>query len=79
MCPQLTSAQFSVIDPTLVFMPHCELDLYERLWRANWTADTLPRILLIGNDLREYSAKYVRTSYRPSWMLTLCSVVPRRN
>jgi hypothetical protein len=39
-------------------MPHCELDLYERMWHANWAADALPRILLVGNDLREYAAKY---------------------
>jgi hypothetical protein len=40
-------------------MPHCELVLYERFLRANWASDTLRHVLLLGNDLREYTTTYV--------------------
>ncbi|KAG9096366.1 hypothetical protein FS749_008642 [Ceratobasidium sp. UAMH 11750] len=44
-----------VIDtPTLVFMPHCAIELYERFLRANWAGGTLARILLVANDLQTY-------------------------
>jgi len=41
--------------PTLVFMPHCDLELYENLFRANWNKGQLAQMLLIGNDLRRYT------------------------
>ncbi|KAG9103688.1 hypothetical protein FRC06_008939 [Ceratobasidium sp. 370] len=44
-----------VIDtPTLVFMPHCGIELYERFLRANWSGGALARILLVANDLQTY-------------------------
>jgi len=44
---------------TLAFMPHCEISLYERFLRANWTTERLLRLLLIGNDLPIYIEKRV--------------------
>ncbi|KAG9127654.1 hypothetical protein FRC07_011240 [Ceratobasidium sp. 392] len=45
-----------VIDtPTLVFMPHCGVELYERFLRANWSGSTLARVLLVANDLGSYA------------------------
>ncbi|KAG8689725.1 hypothetical protein FRC09_012282 [Ceratobasidium sp. 395] len=41
--------------PTLVFMPHCGVELYERFLRANWSGQTLARILLVANDLGAYA------------------------
>ncbi|QRW00720.1 SRR1-like protein [Ceratobasidium sp. AG-Ba] len=40
--------------PTLVFMPHCDVELYERFFRANWSGDALARVLLVANDLQLY-------------------------
>ena len=40
--------------PTLVFMPHCGVKLYERFLRANWTDEGRGRMILVGNDLRAY-------------------------
>jgi len=36
-------------------MPHCDLELYENILRANWTKERLRRLLLIGNHLGRYT------------------------
>jgi hypothetical protein len=48
-------------------MPHCELDLYELFWRANWSDNALRWILLVGNDLKEYATKYILVLYKYRW------------
>ena len=45
--------------PTIVFMPHCAIQLYESVLRSNWAPDRIDKILLIGNRIREYSEKFV--------------------
>lgn len=39
---------------TLLFMPHCGVELYENILRQNWAVDGLQRLLLLGNALQEY-------------------------
>jgi len=48
-------ARYSIEVPTLVYMPHCDRELYENLIRKNWTRDNLLNIVLLGNRLIEYS------------------------
>ncbi|CAE6520801.1 unnamed protein product [Rhizoctonia solani] len=44
-----------VIDtPTLVYMPHCGIGLYERFLRANWSGEGMGRIILVANDMAAY-------------------------
>ena len=44
-----------VIDtPTLVYVPHCGVELYERFLRANWSAEAMGRIILVANNLAAY-------------------------
>lgn len=43
-----------VIKPTLFFMPHCEAELYNNLLQANWTPESLNRMILFGNSFEEY-------------------------
>ncbi|KAF5392957.1 hypothetical protein D9757_001274 [Collybiopsis confluens] len=40
--------------PTLFFMPHCDLLLYENVLCANWSLDHLCHILFICNTFGEY-------------------------
>ena len=40
--------------PTVLFMPHCETELYESILRANWTLERISNILLIANHLEDY-------------------------
>jgi len=60
--------------PRLLFLPHCELWLYEAIIRANWTPDGLPSILMISNSFHTYSdnllTKEMRTLYPCVWRLT---------
>ncbi|KAJ6546516.1 SRR1-domain-containing protein [Mycena vulgaris] len=38
----------------LMQMPHCDLDLYENVLRANWSRERLPYVILISNRLGDY-------------------------
>jgi len=40
--------------PTILFMPHCDLTLYERVLCVNWTLDRLENILFICNHFDDY-------------------------
>lgn len=40
---------------TLFFMPHCGRQLYSNLLTANWGAETLARLLILGNSLTSYA------------------------
>lgn len=43
---------------TLLFMPHCSVRLYENALRYNWNAESLRKILILGNTLGDYITKY---------------------
>ncbi|KAG6831295.1 hypothetical protein H0H92_011502 [Tricholoma furcatifolium] len=49
-----TSEDHALDRPTLCFMPHCDLELYESVIKANWTRGRLPRLLLVANRLMDY-------------------------
>ncbi|KDR81835.1 hypothetical protein GALMADRAFT_240074 [Galerina marginata CBS 339.88] len=40
--------------PTICFMPHCDIELYDTVLRANWSRDGLSNLFLLGNQLQEY-------------------------
>lgn len=42
---------------TLFFMPHCGDAMYHQVCRANWDADRLARILIVGNSFSNYQSK----------------------
>ncbi|KAF8520208.1 hypothetical protein BU17DRAFT_47068 [Hysterangium stoloniferum] len=46
--------KYPLHDRTLIFMPHCGLELYENLLRHNWSAKALSRLMLLGNVLQDY-------------------------
>lgn len=50
----LQHGKYTVKSRTMLFMPHCGVELYENILRENWNADALKRILLLGNVLQEY-------------------------
>ena len=43
-----------IVTPTLVYMPHCGIGLYERFLRANWSGGGMGRIILVANDMAAY-------------------------
>ncbi|CAE6475840.1 unnamed protein product [Rhizoctonia solani] len=43
-----------IVVPTIVYMPHCGLGLYERFLRANWSGGGMGRIILVANDMAAY-------------------------
>ncbi|KLO07981.1 hypothetical protein SCHPADRAFT_835884, partial [Schizopora paradoxa] len=61
-CSENQHGAYTLAVPTLAFMPHCEIRLYERFIRANWTTERLLRLLLIGNDLPMYIERRVSHS-----------------
>ncbi|KAH9946282.1 uncharacterized protein BXZ73DRAFT_95787 [Epithele typhae] len=54
-------ARYRLRSPTIAYMPHCDLHLYENLLRENWSPERLPNVLLIANRLGDYAEKCVRT------------------
>lgn len=48
--------------PTILFMPHCDLALYESVLSANWTLDRLENIIFICNHFDDYVQKSVTPS-----------------
>lgn len=45
---------YSIIRPTICFMPHCDIDMYENLLQANWSKQNLSNIVLVANRLADY-------------------------
>lgn len=44
--------------PTILYMPHCDLELYENIIGANWSEENLRRIIFIANQFGDYMDKY---------------------
>jgi hypothetical protein len=44
-----------VKSPTLFFMPHCNVSLYNNIFWANWSLEGLSQVVLVGNDIRMYT------------------------
>jgi hypothetical protein len=52
--PGFQNAAYSINVPTLVFMPHCDISLYESLLRQNWSIESLSNMFFIANHFQEY-------------------------
>jgi len=46
---------YALSAPTIVYMPHCDMTLYESFLRENWSNDRLSLVILIGNNLCDYT------------------------
>jgi hypothetical protein len=55
----LQGAEHSLDCPTILYMPHCDLKLYEMVIRANWTLEGLCNIIFLANRFSDYVNKYV--------------------
>lgn len=51
-------AKHPVERPTILYMPHCDLELYENIIGANWSEENLRRIIFIANCFSDYTDKY---------------------
>jgi|SRR5882762_4427183 hypothetical protein len=49
--------KYPLLKPTMLFMPHCDRNLYENILRENWTRARLRNMLLIANRFSEYVDK----------------------
>lgn len=47
---------------TLLYMPHCDKSLYESTLKSYWNSQTLPSLVLLGNDLSLYSQRQKDTT-----------------
>ncbi|TFK42996.1 SRR1-domain-containing protein, partial [Crucibulum laeve] len=46
--------EYPLDTPTFCFMPHCDMELYESLLRANWAPERLCNLFLVANHLKDY-------------------------
>uniref|UniRef100_A0A0W0F970 SRR1-like domain-containing protein n=1 Tax=Moniliophthora roreri TaxID=221103 RepID=A0A0W0F970_MONRR len=42
---------------TVFFMPHCDLELYDAVLKANWSEEGLRNLILVANRLEDYVEK----------------------
>lgn len=61
---------YEIRHPTIVFMPHCDRNLYEAVFAAN---PTLNQMVLIANHIQDYLQKRVLflPSFRYEWQLCI--------
>ncbi|KAK7467085.1 hypothetical protein VKT23_004145 [Stygiomarasmius scandens] len=52
--PSSESLDVTIDDPTIFFMPHCDMELYENVLRKNWTRERLTNLVLVSNQLEAY-------------------------
>ncbi|KAF8188379.1 SRR1-domain-containing protein [Pholiota molesta] len=52
--PENRSTHYALEVPTLCFMPHCDIELYDAVLRANWSTTGLSNLFILGNRLQEY-------------------------
>jgi len=53
-CLTDNTATYPILKPTILFMPHCDRNLYENMLRENWTKEGLRKMVLIANRFSEY-------------------------
>lgn len=54
-CLSDTDVMHGVERPTILYMPHCDLKLYENIIGANWSEEQLARIIFIANRFSDYT------------------------
>lgn len=54
-CLPDTDGKIVVERPTILYMPHCDLKLYENIIGANWSEEQLARIIFIANRFSDYT------------------------
>jgi hypothetical protein len=52
------NGRIEMLEPTLLYMPHCEAVLTANLLKENQTNGSLHNIIMIGNSLASYKEKY---------------------
>ncbi|KAG2157415.1 SRR1-domain-containing protein [Suillus clintonianus] len=55
----MADGKHAVDRPTILYMPHCDLKLYENIIGANWTEEELGRMIFVANRFSDYTDKYV--------------------
>ncbi|KAG1756461.1 SRR1-domain-containing protein [Suillus paluster] len=48
-------SSYAVEHPTVLYMPHCDLKLYENIIGANWSRERLARIIFVANRFQDYT------------------------
>ncbi|KAG2349582.1 hypothetical protein BDR05DRAFT_955459 [Suillus weaverae] len=54
-CLPDTDGKHAVKRPTILYMPHCDLKLYENIIGANWSEEQLGRIIFVANRFSDYT------------------------
>lgn len=57
-CLADTDGKHEVERPTILYMPHCDLKLYENIIGANWSEEQLARIIFVANRFKDYTDNY---------------------
>jgi hypothetical protein len=55
----LQNAGYGLECPTICFMPHCDMELYENILKANWSPEKLSNLLFVSNRLLDYIDRWL--------------------
>lgn len=50
----LSNDEYLLPGLTICYMPHCDMELYNNLFRGNWSQDQLLMLVLLANHLEDY-------------------------
>ncbi|KAL9714755.1 hypothetical protein Ac2012v2_001413 [Leucoagaricus gongylophorus] len=50
----LPNDEYPLQGPTIGYMPHCDMELYNNFFKANWSQDRLLTLILLANHLQTY-------------------------
>ena len=53
----------AVDSPTLFYMVHCGLDMYNNVLWANWKSSQLHNVVVLGNSFSGYNERAMSTSF----------------
>ncbi|KAG0705034.1 SRR1-domain-containing protein [Suillus ampliporus] len=60
-CLPDTDAKYALERPTILYMPHCDMKLYENIISANWSEECLTRMVFVANRFSDYTDNIPRS------------------
>lgn len=64
---EASESHYTSTTPRLLFLPHCELWLYEAIVWANWSAEGLASLFMISNRFHTYSNHRLSNEMRANY------------
>jgi len=61
---EAAAADHRVTESTLFYMPHCDASVYNDVLDANWAAESLPELAILGNSFEHMQERWSGPTFR---------------